>query len=422
MFLFLTLKKKQEEISLGWGDQLVSGSRSHMCDPRDCSRPWFLCARASMCVPDEVVMMMLVLTRAFSTCVHPRDRGLDDMTTQAGKNAVDALGGEEIITDEALVETREGEAHVAADQSEENDGATVSAGLRLRQEGLEPPPELPPPPIANGWAVALSKLGVFPTKQDAIERLDQERDQWTTLPPCHPQTVRFLGVRSVSWHPQIVQRAVVKAGWHLFACSGRNLICIADEGLIVRLPDSSVVEIDIHSPNRSLHLIIYGRVNPRYLRGTTWTDSFDPDDSDDTPATRPDNWVHATAIKNGKLQPEYGLPIALKWLHVTDGGVDSINGYFHAIDTIYVLKPPVIELSSDSDCEVVETSPHPSDRTRYKRSLASAFGVSGVLSSHKGPRLREKMLDELSRNRLRLEQDREGDLVTYAEVEASRVV
>ena len=301
-------------------------------------------------------------------------------------------------------------------RSEASSSTADQAGPR--SGGLESPldPDQLTPSNAEGgcWAVSLAKLGVFGSKQEAVSALDLERDEWTSLPDKY-KVDSFLGTRSVSWHTQLVQRAVVKQGWRFLKCSA---LFLQDEGILLRATDGRVSELSIHNPDRNLNLIIYGLVNPHFMRGTTRVETFDQDGEDDTPELRPENWVHTTAVKNGKLQQESGLPIALKWLHVTDGGVDSNKGYFHSIDTIYLLRPPPAEVDLRSSDE--EPLDGPSTRTRGKHTV-SAFGVTGVLSERPGRRPVVAQLSKLSRKRLRAQQEcEEGRLADWAEVLASR--
>ena len=174
-------------------------------------------------------------------------------------------------------------------------------------------------PIADGrcTAIALAKLKVFPSVAAAVEALDQQRDGWTRIREDH-STDAFLGTRGLSWHRQLVQRAVLAAGYDF------------------RL--TPVLEM-----TSTGSYLVDGLANDRYQVGDKWVEPYELNSPDDNPRDNPRDWQHVVAIKNGKIMRTYNS-IKMKWLHLdSDGQPDLNKGFFRRIDRVYRVSKPEVE-------------------------------------------------------------------------------
>ena len=210
-------------------------------------------------------------------------------------------------------------------------------GIR-KDDASDPLGSNPVEAIAGGGcvAVALWKLGIFSSKEEAVAALDAQRDDWESW--TGPGRLRedqkcdaFLGKRGETWHRQIIKRTVLAAGYHF------NIV-----------PATELNSTDM--------FLIDGVANDRYLQGETekkgkWVEPYELDDPGDNPRDNPRNWQHVIAVKGGKLCRTY-TNVSMRWLHLDNGKPDPETGFFIRIDKVYKLtEKPTDKLTDKKDGE-----------------------------------------------------------------------
>jgi hypothetical protein len=80
-------------------------------------------------------------------------------------------------------------------------------------------------------AEALHKLGVFKTRKQAVDRLDEITETWQQVPTdlrADQKQKDFLGVPGSTWHVQAVQRAVLSAQYNFHKVRLADMLtCVA---------------------------------------------------------------------------------------------------------------------------------------------------------------------------------------------------
>ena len=184
--------------------------------------------------------------------------------------------------------------------------------------------------IAGGGcvAVALAKLGVFSSDEEATQWLDFYTDDWRSSPTLRAdkKNTENLGVPGLSWHRQVIQRTIVdhaKFDYHIVK-KGPTL-------------EATLREKD------SLFLID-GIANDSYLEGKKRVKPYPQDGKDDNPRNpaRKREWQHVFAVKDGMLKRQF-VDVELDWLWLdAQGEPNERNGIFIRIDKVYRLKKKAV--------------------------------------------------------------------------------
>ena len=166
--------------------------------------------------------------------------------------------------------------------------------------------------VANGRcaAIALTKLGVCPTVEAAVKALNHEMSEAKDFRDDFRQDEKRFGKMGESWHRQIIQRAVLAAGFDY------------------RI--TPVLEM-----NTEDSYLVDGLANDRYLQDKTWVEPYERDSPEDNPRDDPLNWQHVVAVVKGKIKRTY-KSIDMANLHLdTEGKADPEKGFFIRIDRVY---------------------------------------------------------------------------------------
>ena len=185
--------------------------------------------------------------------------------------------------------------------------------------------------IAGGGcvAVAVTKLGVFSSQEEAIERLDWHTRDWTTLRDDKRNTEN-LGIPGLSWAREVIKRTIIDAGF--------------DYHIVKKGP---TLEATLREKDGLF--LIDGIANDSYLEGKKRVKPYPQDGKDDNPRNpaRKREWQHVFAVKDGILRREH-VDVELRWLWLdAQGEPNEKNGIFIRIDKVYRLKKKAVAATAE---------------------------------------------------------------------------
>ena len=172
-------------------------------------------------------------------------------------------------------------------------------------------------------AVAMVKIGVWPSKEAAIEDLDAQipqvhealQHQWEVV--CDESEA---GIRGVQWHEEAIKRAIVARGWHF----KKIKIDVTDENVVV-LKDTL---------KKGMFYMI-GVTNNLWYKGSKMQELKYPQYEANAPAVDPAGWIHAIAIVNGRIHDhQIHEANASLWLGA-DNQPDPAKGYMRSIRKVW---------------------------------------------------------------------------------------
>ena len=137
-------------------------------------------------------------------------------------------------------------------------------------------------------ALALAKIGVFSSYDEAVKKLDKERELYISKVRADQNCEAFLGTPGLTWHREIIKRAVVKAGY-----------------------DYKIVDNSSLCGAAKCMFLVDGIVNWRFLCNDKWVQPFDLTDEDDRPWKERKSWQHVIGILDGKIMRNYHQSLSL---------------------------------------------------------------------------------------------------------------
>jgi hypothetical protein len=166
-------------------------------------------------------------------------------------------------------------------------------------------------------AVALWKVGVFEQYDIAVAALNQQRELYRSKVRADQDCEEFLGVPSLTWHREIIKRAVIEAQFDYKIVSPKE-VCESKKGLY----------------------LVDGIANWRFLLRDTYVEPYDLDGPDDRPWKDRKSWQHVIGIKDGKIMRKHSKGILVDWLWMDmNGNVDKTKGFMYEIYKVYRITP-----------------------------------------------------------------------------------
>ena len=173
-------------------------------------------------------------------------------------------------------------------------------------------------------AIALTKLGVFETKQLAMDSLnaniDVVKDKMRT-----DDDPNYYGVPDDCWHYKVVSQTLIGAGYDI-----RKL----------ELDLSKLSKVNLRSKLNNGSYLVSGILNDYYVRKDKGQDVDCYDDTGDmtTPASNEAGWRHSIAVRDGQIL-EKDFNMSTDWL-------DYSKGYMYKILKVYEILPFHVPVST----------------------------------------------------------------------------
>ena len=186
-------------------------------------------------------------------------------------------------------------------------------------EGSSPPDSRDGETLGSGGCVAvgLYKLKVFPSVEEAKHRLNAQIRPF--LNKCqddgrHDTTIGYAGTRDVTWHPEVVKRAVCEEGRHFHKLD--------------------LASVDLRTELKRGDYLIDGMLNNCFEYSDDKRYDMDPDDTTD-PRNDEAGWRHAIAVSNGEiLENDFQMHVKYLWLD-SNNRPDPHKGYMLKIHKVY---------------------------------------------------------------------------------------
>eukprot|EP00966_Prymnesium_polylepis_P208796 4837146-Prymnesium_polylepis.1 len=197
--------------------------------------------------------------------------------------------------------------------------------------GMSPPPggtvqsnplgSNPVEVVGNGGcvAVALYKVGLFESLDEATAALDEERERYRSKVRDDQDCEAFLGVRGESWHREIIARTVLGLKKWDYRIVPKKTLFDKPDGIY----------------------LVDGIANWRYqCRPGKWEYPYELDGPDDRPWRDRKNWQHVIGINQEKIMRKHKAGISMAWLWMSsDGSVDKQTGFMYEIHKVYAITP-----------------------------------------------------------------------------------
>ena len=173
-------------------------------------------------------------------------------------------------------------------------------------------------------AVALTKIGVWPSAAEAAADLDKQ------IPTLHQKFQRErgtceeseAGIRGEQWHEEAIKNAIVSRGWHI-------------RSIVIHPTKSDAVSLRSELKN-NLYLV-FGVTNNRwYKKGNPRPQPLKyPDYPANAPSISTEGWHHTVAIVDGKMHDhDVSEPLSSLWLR-DDNQPDRDKGFLRSIRKVW---------------------------------------------------------------------------------------
>ena len=165
-------------------------------------------------------------------------------------------------------------------------------------------------------AVALSKIGVFTSVEETKAKLDAQIPIYSSMVREDLRKPEFVGVPGDRWHPDVVKRAVIDAGWHW-----RKL---------------KLSEVSLATELKEGMYLVDGVLNDSFVKRVRGKEErFNTDESDPTdPRQNEAGWRHCFAVEDGRIL-EKEFEMSTDWLWLKDNKPDPDKGYFYKVLKVY---------------------------------------------------------------------------------------
>ena len=235
--------------------------------------------------------------------------------------------------------------------AESDDSASVASDISVAGE----PQQLPGDAcVAN----ATTRVGVFKKGKDNAaakaalnKQIDPVHSKLSQTNPSLP--VSEVGVENQIWHKEVVQRAVIDAGYHFFK---------------VQIDPTHPEQANLRKEFKTGSFLVEGLLNPRWLpagkkadKSTNWIERY-PDEAGPVESNPLDSWWHMTGVKNGKiLDWEFAangdrLDCSADCFWLRDNSTPDPNkGYMRSFRRVYRIEKCTKAKGNCSGCEKVST-------------------------------------------------------------------
>ena len=236
-------------------------------------------------------------------------------------------------------------------------------------------------------AIALTKLGVFETKQLAMDSLnaniDVVKDKMRT-----DDDPNYYGVPDDCWHYKVVSQTLIGAGYDI-----RKL----------ELDLSKLSKVNLRSKLNNGSYLVSGILNDHYVRKDKGQEVDCYGDTGDmtTPASNEAGWRHSIAVRDGQiLEKEFNM--STNWLWLDENNCpDRAKGYMYKVLKVYEILPSHVPVSTGKKEDTIHVD-HLEVKMRASSvptSLASAAS-SNILSLASSNSSVEPMIDPSDLNEL----------------------
>ena len=191
--------------------------------------------------------------------------------------------------------------------------------MSLRAAQPDPLGSNPAEVVGSGGcvAVALWKVEVFNSFDEAVTALDKDRERYRSKVRRDQDCEAFLGLPGQTWHREIIKRTVIDAGYDYRITSAKELY-----------------------QSKTGCYLVDGLANWRFLMRGEWVYPYDLEGPEDRPWKDRKSWQHVIGIRDGKIMRKHTRGILIDWLSLDENGkVDKETGFMYEIHKVYRISP-----------------------------------------------------------------------------------